>query len=192
MTGRRRPAGAAAGKETSVGRNGVAPAGAAFLARSRAYLTGEYLPKIRAALSVMSAAHIWWRPNEASNSAGNLVLHLAGNLRQWIVHGVGGRPDVRDRPAEFAADGGQDREQLLAGLAAAVSAADDVLVDLDPTALHERRLIQGMDVSVLEAVYHVVEHFAGHTYQIIWIAKARTGRDLGFWKVDGGDATPAW
>ena len=166
--------------------------GGAFLARSRAYLTAEYLPKIRASLSTLTPEDLWWRPNDGSNSAGNLVLHLAGNARQWIVHGVGGRSDVRDRPAEFAADGGENREELLARLAGAVSAADDVLADLDPAALHERRLIQGMDVSVLEAVYHVVEHFAGHTYQIIWIAKARTGRDLGFWKVERGTATPAW
>ena len=192
MTRGRRPAGATGGNQTSVDPNGVSAAGVAFLARSRAYLAGEYLPKIRAALSVMSAADIWWRPNEASNSAGNLVLHLAGNLRQWIVHGVGGRPDVRDRPAEFATDGGEAREELLARLAAAVSAADDVLADLDASALHERRLIQGLDVTVLEAIYHVVEHFAGHTYQIIWIAKARTGRDLGFWRVQGDTATPAW
>ncbi len=166
--------------------------GAAFIDRSRAYLSGEYLPKIRAALSVLAPADLWWRPNEASNSAGNLVLHLAGNARQWIVHGVGRRPDVRDRPGEFAAVGGADAAALMGRLAEAVADADAVLAALDPASLHERRIIQGMDVSVFEAVYHVVEHFAGHTYQIIWIAKARTGRDLAFWKVEGGSATPAW
>lgn len=166
--------------------------GHAFLERSRAYLSGEYLPKIRGALEVMSRDDVWWRPNPESNSVGNLVLHLAGNARQWICHGVGGQPDVRDRPAEFAAEEGPDGPQLLAHLESALVACDEVLAAVDPAHLHERRTIQGLDVSVLEAVYHVVEHFAGHTYQIIWVAKARSGRDLGFWKVDEGTATPAW
>ncbi|HSM35913.1 MAG TPA: DUF1572 family protein [Longimicrobiales bacterium] len=164
----------------------------AFIERSREYLTGEYLPKIRAAVLPLDEEAVWWRPNDASNSIGNLVLHLAGNVRQWIAHGVGREEDVRDRPAEFDAREGADAEQLLETLDAALAAADGVLAALPPEALHERRTIQGMDVSVLDAIYHVVEHFAGHTYQIIWIAKARTGRDLGFWKVDGGTATPAW
>ncbi len=167
-------------------------AGRAFIQCSRAYLTGEYLPKIRAALSVMSPEDLWWRPNDASNGVGNLVLHLAGNVRQWICHGVGGQPDVRDRPAEFAATGGLDAQELLARLEATIADADRVLAALDPAALREGRSIQGMDVTVLEAVYHVVEHFAGHTYQIIWVSKARSGRDLGFWRVEEGRATPAW
>jgi hypothetical protein len=162
-----------------------------FIEHSRNYLTDEYLPKIRAAVEPLHESDVWWRPNEASNGIGNLVLHLAGNVRQWIVHGVGGHADVRDRAAEFAAEGGAV-EELLARLAGAVADADAVLAGLAPASLDERRTIQGMDVSVFEAIYHVVEHFAGHTYQIIWIAKARTGRDLGFWKVKGGTATPAW
>lgn len=167
-------------------------AGRAFIQRSRAYLTGEYLPKIRAAFGAMAAEDIWWTPNDASNSAGNLVLHLAGNVRQWICHGVGLQPDVRDRPAEFAASGGAAPDELLARLEAALADADRVLAALEPGALPERRTIQGMDVSVLDAIYHVVEHFAGHTYQILYVAKARSGRDLGFWKVEKGTATPAW
>ncbi|MEN8376181.1 MAG: DUF1572 family protein [Gemmatimonadota bacterium] len=164
----------------------------AFIARSRAYLSGEYLPKIRASVERMSAEDLWWRPNDASNSVGNLVLHLAGNIRQWIAHGVGRQPDMRDRPAEFYAEGGIEADSLLALLEDALGVCDDVLAGLDPASLHERRTIQGLDVSVLEAVYHAVEHFAGHTYQIMYVAKARTGRDLGFWKVEGGKATPAW
>ena len=76
---------------------------ATFLARSRYYLGLEYPGKIRLALSAMPESELWHRPNASSNSAGNLVLHLAGNVRQWIVSGVGGAPDVRARDAEFAA-----------------------------------------------------------------------------------------
>ena len=166
--------------------------GAAFVAVSRSQITGEYLPKIRASVERMSEADLWWRPNENSNSTGNLILHLAGNLRQWIAHGVGGQENVRDRPQEFAASGGMGVAQVLEVLEGAVGTADQILADLDPARLLERRTIQGMDVSVLAAIYHVVEHFAGHTYQIMYIAKARTGEDLGFWTIQEGRAIPTW
>ena len=88
----------------------------AFLERSRYYLGLEYPGKIRLALTAMPADRLWQRANESSNSAGNLVLHLAGNVRQWIVSGVGGAPDVRHREAEFAARGGAGLEALLGTL----------------------------------------------------------------------------
>ena len=96
--------------------------GAAFLAMSREYLTGHYLPKIRAAVERLTEEDTWWRPNEASNSVGNLMLHLAGNIRQWIVSGVGGAPDVRDRSAEFARRDPLPRDELVAIL---TEGADD-------------------------------------------------------------------
>lgn len=167
-------------------------AGAAFLDASRAYLRDEYPAKIRRALDLLPESDLWWRPNAGSNSAGNLLLHLAGNVRQWVVHGIGGAPDVRDRSAEFAAGGspgdeGPDRLDLsgvLAVLDAALADADEVLAGLDPAALLEPRTIQGLNVTVMGAVYHVVEHFAMHTGQILWLVKLRTGRDLGFYDVD--------
>src|SRR6266516_2599291 len=96
--------------------------GAAFLAQSREYLTGHYLPKIRAAVERLSEEDTWWRPNEASNSVGNLMLHLAGNIRQWIVSGVGGVPGVRDRSAEFARRDPPPRDEHAAFLPAALRA----------------------------------------------------------------------
>ena len=83
--------------------------GAAFLTQSREYLTAHYLPKIQAALEALDESDLWWRPNPASNAIGNLMLHLSGNIRQWIVGGVGKRANQRDRPAEFAATGGRSR-----------------------------------------------------------------------------------
>lgn len=167
--------------------------GRAFIERSRSYLTSDYLPRIRAALAKLPEADLWWRPNAASNSAGNLLLHLAGNARQWIVSGVGGQADVRARVEEFAARGGPDRRQALAALEEALSEVDGVLARLDPAALGEVRTIQGREVTVLEAIYHVVEHFSMHTGQILYIAKLRGGEDLGLWRVeDDGTATPAW
>ncbi len=153
----------------------------AFLDRSRYYLRGEYLPKIERCVALLSADDLWWRPNDASNSVGNLLLHLAGNVRQWIVHGVGGAPDVRDRQQEFEAGGPVPAEALLAGLRAALDDVDAVLAGLDAATLMAQRTIQGRDLSVLVAVYHVVEHFAAHTGQILYVTKLRTGRDLAFY-----------
>lgn len=168
-------------------------AGRAFIDRSRRYLSEDYLPRIRTALAVLAPEDLWWRPNEASNSAGNLLLHLAGNARQWIVSGVGGEADLRRRDEEFSPTGGLDTEEALAVLEEAVRDVDRVLARLEPTALGEPRRIQGRDVTVLDAVYHVVEHFSMHTGQILYLAKLRTGKDLGLWRFDAdGSAHAAW
>lgn len=149
-----------------------------FLSESRRLLTSDYLPKIERCLAELGDEDVWWRPNEASNSIGNLLLHLCGNVRQWIVGGVGGREVERDRQREF-----DEREHLPAGellkrIKSVVAEADAVLAGLDAEALQGERHIQGSDVNVLTAVYHVVEHFGMHTGQIIFLSKMRGGRDL--------------
>lgn len=165
----------------------------AFLDQSRTYLRGDYLPKIERALAALPDGDLWWRPNDASNSAGNLGLHLAGNVRQWVVAGLGGAEDVRERDTEFSADGGLDAEAVLDRLRASVDDACAVLDQLDAEALARSYSIQAHDVTGLQAVYHVVEHFGMHTGQILWIAKARAGSDLGFYtERPGGLAKLAW
>jgi len=166
--------------------------GQAFIHRSRDYLVGDYVPKIRFVLEGLSEADVWWRPNPASNSIGNLVLHLAGNVRQWVVSGIGGSADSRRRDEEFSKADGLSPGDLAAHLEAAIEEVDEVLAGLHPSVLSESRVIQGMDVTVLEALYHVVEHFSTHTGQIIYIGKLRTGKDLGFWEVKDGVARPQW
>ena len=155
-----------------------------FLRASRRYLTDEYPRKIERAVAGMSEADLWWRPNEVSNSVGNLLLHLAGNVRQWVVHGLGGRPDVRRRAEEFARDGGLSAAEALAVLRDATDDADTVLAGLDPARLEAELEIQGLPVRGLDALYHVVEHFSMHTGQILYLAKMRSGTDLGFYVVD--------
>jgi uncharacterized damage-inducible protein DinB len=146
-------------------------AGMAIIALSRRYLR-EYLTKIRLSVAVLDDRVVWARPNESSNSIGNLLLHLAGNARQWIVSGVGGAPDVRDRQAEFDQRAPVPVTTLIDRLEQTISDVDRVLASLTPADLHSRRVIQAHDVTVLEAVYHVVEHFSMHTGQIILLAKA--------------------
>ena len=150
----------------------------AFIDRSRHYLGEDFLPKIERCLEELSEEDIWWRPNEVSNSIGNLLLHLSGNVRQWIISGIGGAPDLRDRDQEFEQRAPISTERLLERLSATVREADAILAGLDPASLLEQRRIQGFDITVGEAVYHVVEHFATHTGQITLLAKLRLGKDL--------------
>lgn len=142
-----------------------------FIDRSRYYLGVEYPAKIRAALLAMPDEAIWWRPHDDANSAGNLVMHLAGNVRQWIVSGVGQSADVRRREVEFATRGGVPAEALIDLLERTLSEVDAVLAKLTPDQMLEARSIQGRETTVFAAIYHVVEHFSTHTGQIIWIAK---------------------
>ncbi len=164
----------------------------AFIERSRYYLRGEYLPKIRRAMEGLSREQIWWRANNVSNSMGNLVLHLGGNARQWVVSGIGGAPDLRRREEEFSRRGGLSGPELLEGLEGILEEVDDVLGALPPEALAEPRVIQGLDVTVFEALYHVVEHFSMHTGQILLLAKSLSGRDLGFYRLRNGSVETLW
>ena len=161
-----------------------------FLAQSRQYLAHEYPTKIQRCLDVLPADAIWRRDDEASNSIGNLLLHLSGNIRQWIVSGVGGAPDARQRSAEFDARDGDDHAALMERLRATVGEADGVLASLDAERLMELRTIQGRNVSVLDAVYHVVEHFSMHTGQIILLAKRFAPGRVRFYEDAGGLARP--
>lgn len=163
----------------------------AFIDQSRQLLTDSYAPRIEQAIEGLSIENVWWRANPASNSIGNLILHLDGNVRQWIVSGLGGETDVRERRQEFDARGGMDQAQLLRQLRATVGEADRVLAEIDPATLLEHRRIQSYDVTVMRAIYTAVEHFSMHTGQIILLAKMWKG-DLRFFDVSGGAPRPTW
>ncbi len=137
--------------------------------------------RINACLERLNEDQIWLRGSENENAVGNLCLHLAGNVRQWIGHGVAGREDVRVRDLEFSARGGKTAADLRALLAATVQEAAELIERLQPESLLRETHIQRYDVTVLGAIYHVVEHFAQHTGQIIFATKAFTGEDMGFY-----------
>ena len=137
------------------------------------------LKRIVACLRLLSDEEIWWRPNAASNSAGNLVLHLSGNMRQWIVSGLGGAPDLRLRDAEFSEKGPLPRSVLVAQLTRTVRDVGQVLRRLPPESLSRIYQIQGFRVTGLVAVSHVYQHFSHHAGQIIYITKLLKRRDLG-------------
>ena len=147
------------------------------------YLRDTYVPRLERALAVLPDGDLWWRPHDGVIAFGTILLHLEGNVRQWICSGLGGAPDHRTRAEEFAADGEADEHRdgatLLAKLRATVDEACDVLAGLDTAALARTWSIQSFEVTGLYAVSHVVEHFSWHTGQAVWIAKARAGAEHG-------------
>jgi uncharacterized damage-inducible protein DinB len=155
--------------------------GREFIKRSRYHLSEDFLPKIERCVALLSDEQLWWRPNEESNSIGNLLLHLSGNARQWIVSGLGAASDARDRDSEFARREIIARDDLLAVLRQTLSDVDQALAGFDADNLLERKNIQGCDVTALAAILHVVEHFSMHTGQIILMTKIVIGRQLGFY-----------
>ena len=151
-----------------------------FLGVSRRRLTVR-LARIEYCLGRLSHEQIWTRRHDTENAVGNLVLHLCGNITQWIVGGVGGAAVSRDRDAEFARREPLPASDLVARLRSAIREADVVLRGLASQDLIQPRRIQGYDVTVQQAIYHVVEHLAEHTGQIIWATKGLTGDDLRFY-----------
>jgi uncharacterized damage-inducible protein DinB len=137
--------------------------------------------RIETCLGQLNEGQVWARGSENENAIGNLVLHLCGNVRQWIVAGVGGEPDTRERGVEFAARGGTPVAELSGRLRETVDAASAVIAAVTTERLTQRLLVQNYDVPVMEAIYHVVEHFSMHTGQILFATKMLTGSDLGFY-----------
>jgi hypothetical protein len=141
----------------------------------------ENLDRIETCLTELPPHSVWARDSDNENAVGNLLLHLEGNVRQWILSGIGTAPDARDRPSEFSARTGGTASVLLAKLRGTVGEAVALIRSLPHERLAEQVSIQGYDTTVLSAIFHVVEHFSGHTYQIILLTKRFTGKDLGFY-----------
>jgi uncharacterized damage-inducible protein DinB len=140
----------------------------------------EFTGRIEVCLGKLDDGRIWARGQENENAIGNLVLHLNGNVRQWIISSLGNKPDTRGRDSEFAARGGATAAELSAGLRATVEEAAGVIAGLRTERLEATCEIQGYRVSGVEVVFHVVEHFAQHAGQIIFATKMLTSEDLGF------------
>jgi uncharacterized damage-inducible protein DinB len=138
--------------------------------------------RIEACLGMLDEDRIWARGRQNENAIGNLALHLAGNVRQWIISSLGNNPDHRDRDSEFAARGGHTAAELSAKLRGAVEQATQVISGLTTAQLTRMYEVQNYRVSGVEAVYHVVEHFSQHTGQIIFATKMLTGEELGFYR----------
>jgi hypothetical protein len=127
--------------------------------------------RIRHCLTQLDDDQVNLRPFDTQNSIANIVLHLCGNVRQWIVSGMGAAADVRNRPAEFADRTRYTRQDLLTRLDGVVGQAASVLSNMAPAQLLENRRIQGFDVTVMHALWDTISHFVGHTHQIVYITR---------------------
>ena len=125
---------------------------------------------------------VWWRPNHACNSVGNLLLHLNGNVGQWLIAAFNGLEDTRNRPAEFNERRRIAGKVLLQRLECNAAGSRKCLDRLTPRGLAATYHIQGYTVRGLDAVYQVVEHFGLHYGQILYINKLLRGEDLGFYR----------
>jgi hypothetical protein len=136
---------------------------------------GEATQRIQHCLRQLTAEQVWWRPDESQNSIGNLVLHLGGNIRQWLICGISGTEDRRDRPAEFAGRRAVPIADLLAGLRETVAEAAAALANISPADMLRVRRIQGFEETALSAIFNSVPHFRGHTQEIIYRTRCLLG-----------------
>ncbi|MBN8731098.1 MAG: DUF1572 family protein [Acidobacteria bacterium] len=165
----------------------TAATGAAFREYAASKLE-QNLARIVDCLGRLNDEQIWQRAGDASNAPGNLALHLSGNVRQWILRGVDGQADVRDRDAEFAARGGVGRNELLEELRTTVAEAAAVIRSAQ---LDQPMNVQNYPITVLEGIFHVVEHFSYHTGQIVFLTKALFDVDLAYYKaLDSSEKPP--
>ncbi|MEE3372742.1 MAG: DUF1572 family protein [Planctomycetota bacterium] len=135
---------------------------------------------IRHCVDQLSEEQVWWRPAESMNSVANLMLHLCGNVRQWIVSGVGETADIRERQKEFDQRNSASKTELMQQLESTVADARAVLAGISAEALLQMRRVQGYDVSGIGAVFHSASHFRGHTQEIVHMTRCQLGDSYKF------------
>jgi uncharacterized damage-inducible protein DinB len=143
-------------------------------------------------MNALPTEAVWARPSAGSNSIGNLLVHLKGNVTEWMLGGLGGKHVERHRAAEFALSEGADAKTLLDDLEKTLREVDGVLAGLTAKDLERSLIIQDRETTVLSAIYHVVEHFAMHTGQIILMTKLYAPDSIHFYDDAGGVAKPLW
>lgn len=145
-------------------------------------LFGECMPRIKMCLDKLTEEQIWWRPNDSSNSIGNLVIHLTGNVRQWVMNGIAGQSDTRTRQQEFDEQGPLPTAEIWHRLHTVMQEIIPVLDAIAPEDLVQTRPVQVYEETVISILVHVTEHFSYHTGQIAWVTKMLTEKELGFYK----------
>jgi uncharacterized damage-inducible protein DinB len=151
-----------------------------FITQSILYFSAN-LPRIEKCLDELTDEEIWKRPNNSSNSIGNLVLHLCGNITQWVISGVGNEPDNRNRDSEFQATEGFKKDELKKKISSVINKAITIIKNLDETELTDLKFIQGDNHSVIAIIIHVTEHLSYHTGQITFWTKCLKDKDMGYY-----------
>jgi len=153
-----------------------------MIAEVKRRLFKESIPRAKKCLNLLSEEDIWYRPNENSNSVGNLILHLCGNVRQWLISAIGEVEDVRQRQSEFDERGPLPTSELIAKLDQLQADAVKVLDQTKPEILIKPYSVQGYDETGLSILIHIVEHFSGHIGQITYFVKARKDISTGYYE----------
>ena len=152
-----------------------------MIAEVKRRLFKESIPRAKKCLNLLSEEDIWYRPNENSNSVGNLILHLCGNVRQWLISAIGEQADVRQRQTEFDERGPLPTHELIAKLDQLQLDAEKVLDQTQPEILTRPYSVQGYSETGLSILMHIVEHFSGHIGQITYFVKARKDISTGYY-----------
>jgi uncharacterized damage-inducible protein DinB len=147
------------------------------------------VPRVLKCLSMLTEEEVWFRPNEETPSIGNLILHLCGYVRQWVISGLGGAEDVRRRSLEFDEKGPIPNADLIVRFTSTMSEAETVLKRVDPASLLEDRRVQGYDETGISIIVNVVEHFGYHTGEITFAVKSRKNVDMGYYAGQDLNAT---
>ncbi len=124
---------------------------------------------------------VWYSPNENLNSIGNLILHLSGNIREYIISSLGSEPDIRERDLEFSTRDGFTNAELIRKLEDTVEKAKIVIAGISMEGLIQVRIVQGFSYSGVGNIIHVTEHYSYHTGQIIFLTKLMKNKDMGFY-----------
>ena len=141
----------------------------------------ESVVRIEKSLNLLSEEEVWHAYNKHTNSVGNLILHLQGNVTQWICSGIGMEKDDRNRDQEFIPNQKLSKEDLISRLNKLEDRTMKTLSGVNDSTLQEKRKVQGFDETVLSIIIHVIEHFSYHTGQIAMIAKEKKNCDLAFY-----------
>ena len=141
----------------------------------------ENTQKLATCMQELNESEIWKRPNLHSNSVGNIILHLCGNIRQYAISSLGNSKDVRERDKEFSADGGNSGPELFRKLTDTIEQAKNVIQSTTEEELLRERKVQGYTHSGIGIILHVTEHYSYHTGQIIFWTKLLKDKDLGFY-----------
>jgi uncharacterized damage-inducible protein DinB len=145
------------------------------------FIIDQNTPRITRCMNELEETDIWKRPNNASNSVGNLILHLCGNITQYIISSLGEAKDIRERDKEFSASGGYLKYELIEKLHTTIEKAKSVIQKMDGDNLLRKRVVQGFQYSGMGIIIHVTEHYSYHTGQIAFWTKLLKNKDLGFY-----------
>lgn len=127
--------------------------------------------QIRTCVEELTEEQLWWRPNEQANSVGNLVLHMSGSMRHYLLRGVGGIQYERDRPAEFAERGPIAKTELLATFDETINQAAQILDSFDTSRFLNPTDEPNYVPTIFDTIFNIAIHLATHTGQIVYITK---------------------